>query len=817
MTLALRTLLLSVCLLVSGSAALIYEVLWSRQFALVMGSTVYALSTVISVFLGGLALGAWVGGRWTRRHGASLRLYGALEIGIGVTAVAVPLFIRLLDPLFGIAYRSVGDSLVTYSLVQLVLCAPVILVPTMLMGATLPVATAWLLRGSGEVTRGVSVLYAMNTLGGVAGAAAAGFFLLPRIGMASTAWVAVGLNFTAGLLALAVSRAWEKAGEGAPAAGDRVADAVAPPAAASGPWSTAPAALALLYGVSGFAALCLEVAWARLVGLSIGSTTYGFTIILVAFIAGIGFGSLLLPRLRFLTRDPVRGIFLLHAVIALAGILSVGYLGELPSSVLQLTTDPERTAGGLIARELALVFGTIALPALAMGGIFPLLTALLHRGASEPGYAIGLAYSANTIGNILGSLVAGFVLIPLIGMRATIIAAGALSGLAGIAYLLPKLQERSPAALAQAVALAVAIGVAAMTVPAWNPALLTSAPFLAQPGSAAPNPSEAAGARAAEIVEFREGASTVVTVAKTSTGSYILSQDGVGESNTFGNLHRTMGHLPFLLHGNAKRALVIGLGAGHTLSAVATHPLEHIDCVEISPEVVDAARKYFVRDGIDDPRVRLRVGDGRNHLRHSGELYDVIVSQPSQTWLAGASSLFTRDFFTEVRDHLAPGGIAASWFYAYTEDARQSIVGAFAEAFPTSFLFNNQGVPTLLIGLKDDKRLSAAAVQRAIAAPRVFTDVARLQLDEPAKVLATLVAGRERMRQYRGDIPANSDDNGYVAFHGLGNAVPAPLTPLVKLQEDPLPFIDPTLASPQLTEGLAAYVRAAAERRQAQQ
>jgi spermidine synthase len=810
-----RSIVLALCLFLSGAAALIYEVLWSRQFALVMGQTVYALSTIITAFLGGLAFGSWLGGRWTRRHGASLRLYGAMEIAIGATALCVPVLVRWLDPVFGVLYRTLGESLVVYSLAQLILCAAAVSVPTVLMGATLPVVTAMLVGGRGDVTRGVGMLYAMNTLGGMVGAALSGFVLLPALGMASTALVAVGLNLAVGALAFAFrqARLAEAAIVSPP---ERVTVRLRDAESATGldrrGWS--PRSLALLYGVSGFAALALEVGWARLVGLSIGSTTYGFTIILVAFIAGIGLGSLLLPRISFLTRDPLRGVFVLHAVIALAGILSVGYLGQLPVNVLRLTSDPDLVAGSLIVRELLLVFATIAVPAMAMGGIFPLLTTLVHRGAAAAGYATGLAYSANTFGNILGSLAAGFVFVPLLGMRATIIAAAMLSGLTGIAYLWPQLRQRSSKALIQAGGLAVAMAAAAPLMPAWQPALLTSAPFLAPPaasGSTTGTPADASR-RVGEVISFREGASTVVTVTRMRTGSLMLYQDGVGESNTLGRLHRTLGHIPLLIHGDAKRALVIGLGAGHTLSAVTTHPLEEIDCIEISPEVVDAAREYFVRDGIDDPRVRLSVGDGRNHLRHSGKTYDVIISQPSNVWLAGASSLFTRDFFEEVRDHLNPGGVASSWFYAYTEEARRSIIGAFVETFPRAFLFDNQGVPSLLIGLEEDRALPAASLAAAMAVPRVQEDVRALSLEDPAGVLSSLIAGSQRLREYAAPVPANSDDNGYVAFHGLGDAVAAPFTRLSALQEDPLDYIDPTLGSPQQTQAFIERLNAAVGR-----
>jgi spermidine synthase len=666
------------------------------------------------------------------------------------------------------------------------------------MGATLPMATALLVR-SGEVTARVGLLYGINTLGGVAGCGFAGFLLVPELGMSLTGWVAVGLNVTAALLALSFA---------SPAR-----DAV--PAAPQGEAAASPAdrrqaiVYTAVYALSGFASLTLEVAWARLVGLSIGSTTYGFTIILLTYIAGIGFGSLLLPRLRFLAARPVRGLFLLHAVIALGSVLALGYLGSLPLYVFRVATDSSSTAADTLMREAVLVFSTIVIPTLAMGGAYPLVVTLLHRLAGNTGAAAGIAYASNTAGNIAGSLLAGFVLVPWIGMRSTIVVAAVLSALAGVSFLLHEERGRPRAVAIRAALLAAALVLATVSAPDWHQGLITSAPY-----AASKVPGEKAGERApmvASLVEYREGASSVLTVTS-EQGGLVLRQDGLAQAGTHGPFQRLLGHLPLVLHRDPKRVLLVGLGAGHTLDAVLTHPVEQVECVEISAEVRDAAHYYFHGRAIDNPRAYVHIGDGRNHLRHTRLLYDVIISHPSQAWLSGAAGLFTREYFQEVRNRLAPGGVATSWFFTYTAASRRSIVAAFSEVFPHAFLFDIQGQPTVLVGLRDDARLSVANIRKHLEVPEVRQDLKALGFGDAADVLGGFIAGGERLRGLRGDEPVSTDDNGYVAFHGLGDGVFEPLDALLQLREDPAPYIDATLAT---TEETAAFnARLAEVRRQ---
>jgi spermidine synthase len=253
-----------------------------------------------------------------------------------------------------------------------------------------------------------------------------------------------------------------------------------------------------------------------------------------------------------------------------------------------------------------------------------------------------------------------------------------------------------------------------------------------------------------------------------------------------------------LLHGPAKNVLVVGLGSGTTLASVLRHPVEHVDCVELSPEVVAAARGYFgeaLGRPLDDARVRMIVGDGRNHLRHCGRNYDVIVSQPSYPWVSGAGGLFTREYFVDVRDHLAPGGLAVAWFTAENEAGKRSVIGAWADAFPAAYLFES-GSSHLLVGLRDPAPLRAVTVAESLRIPAVHRDLTQLQIADPVALFGALVAGRDEMRRYVGGVPINTDENGWVEFRGLRDLTRDSATSGTAIRrEDPARYVDATLGS----------------------
>ncbi len=772
------------CLFASGAAALIYEVVWLRQISLVMGHTVYALSAVLTAFLGGLAVGADVGGRWVQRRGVSTRLYAGIEVLIACGALAVPALLWGVEPLFGVAYRALGDTFALLSLAQFALCAAILLVPTILIGMTLPVVVALLSSDREEIAIEAGWLYALSTFGGVVGAGLAGLILLPQIGQWGATVFAAALNL--GVAVAAMGSRSDRVLRTTAASRSVEAGAVSS-ALRQGPgWTPPPlGSLVFLYSAAGFAALALEVAWVRIVSLSIGSTTYGFTITLVTYIAGIAIGSMVLPRWRWIAENSVRAIFALHLIVAVWAILSLPYLGDLPIRIAALMSSAH-TFESLFLSELILVFVTIAIPTIAMGGIFPLVANLLHRALASAGRAVGSAYTINTFGSIAGSLAAGFVLVPWIGMRGTIILSAALTALVGVGYLLPNREMHAKLKLSLAGAVALITGAGACFMPHWDREVVTSGPYFE--GKRVYSYSQRKGVSFTEsiqlnfgtLIDYREGPTTVVAVRKPSDRYLQLWVGGVLEGTTEGRLFQFLAHLPMSLHANARDVLVVGLGSGTTLSSVTKHGVERVEAVEISPEVVEMARKHFapfLEGALEDPRARIIVGDGRNHLRHSQNTYDVIVSQPTYPWVAGAASLFTREYFSEIKEHLAPGGVACVWFDSESEDVSASIIRTWQNVFPRAYLFAplNSWSRNVLIGYRDDGEISEANLARAMAIPAVRSEMAQGGFHRPQDVLDRLVAGPDDLAAERSRAPINTDGNGYVEFRAFPDSIDARL------------------------------------------
>lgn len=698
--------LLYLFFLLSGAAGLLYEVAWIRQAGTVIGNTTYAVGTVVGVYMGGLALGAWLGGRWAdRRSGASLlRLYGALEAAVALGALLVGPVFSLSEPLFRVLWRSLGEGSALYLALRVLLVGVALAAPTTLMGATLPVLAKFFSTSSALAAREAGRAYAVNTLGGVLGTLAAGFWLVPAIGLRSTSFIAAALNVAIGAASFAMARG--KGGDVLP----------------SLPPSEPPRRLALAVAAgSGFAALVLQVAWTRSLTIALGSTVQAFTLILAAFILGLALGS----ATASVWRVPLAA---LQGAIGVSALLLIPFLGDLPLSFApRMGEDP-------LLRQLGLAALFVLGPSFLMGAVFPRAVELARGGAV--GRSVAAVYTANTLGCIAGSLAASFLLVPLLGVSNAIKAAATLN-LALCAALLPRRWIAAP--------LAVAL-LAWAVVPRWNTKVLASGAFLY--GTA-----DRRGARAQEVdlrtylerdtelLAEHWDAYGLVTVHRQRSGILTMRVNGKADASTGPGDTPNMlftGHLPLLHHPAPKRALLIGLGGGLTLRAMLRHPLEALDCVEISPAVVRGAARFTEAvEALRDPRTRLVVGDGRSLIAYGTEPLDVIVSQPSNLWVSGMAGLFTRDFFRQAAARLGEGGVFGQWIHAYrlAPDDFRLVLRTFFDVFPRGSVWEVfPGSDYVLIGggtaMRDSDlfrapghRICDAEVARRIAGPGpVLTD-----------------------------------------------------------------------------------------------
>ncbi|HKC61608.1 MAG TPA: fused MFS/spermidine synthase [Myxococcales bacterium] len=748
---------LAAALFLTGASGLVYQVLWSRYLGLLLGSSAVAIVVVLAAFMGGLAIGSWGFGRLADRPIQRLALYGWLELSIGLycglyphlqAALSGP-YLRLVSPLF-LAHPA------AFTAARLLFAALLLLPPTILMGGTLPAASRFLLGLMPGVRRAVGRLYFVNSAGAVCGTLLAGFWLIPSLGLDLSMSVAAAVNVGVGLAALALRRHFAE-------------DAGAVPASdpAEQPLSARTAALATsAVAVSGFAALALEVAWTRLLALSMGGSTYAFTTMLATFILGVALGSRLIASRRFSGRDPVLLLAGCLVAVAVTLALSMSFGERLPFAFLAVREIIRASPRGYVLYQVAsflLCLAVMIVPTTAMGATLPLASRIAARSASALGSRIGLTYAANTFGTLLGALLAGLVFLPRFGLQGTMRLIVVLYVVAGAVALLGSehLRRRSATAIAAA---AVAAAAWTLAAPAWRPQLVASGAFRARAVDPEYAEFERHAMQADKLVFNADGPHATVTVVE-GEGRRTLRVNGKADASTGPDMRTQIlaGHLPALLSPRpAQRALVIGVGSGTSVGMMAMHPGIAVDAVEIEPQVVRAAHDWF-KDwnggALDRPNVHVHVEDAKTFLLLSREPYDLIASEPSNPWLAGIGGLFTEDFFQLARTRLRPGGLMAQWFHTYEmgDDNAQLVLRTFRKVFPHTTVWQTLGYDLLLIGSDRPLRLDAAELEKRMSVPEVRESLARLAIQDPPTLLSYQMLSESSAALAAGEGPLNSD------------------------------------------------------------
>jgi spermidine synthase len=740
------------CFGLSGFAALVYETSWTRQFALVFGTSELAVATVLAAYMAGLAVGAAVAARLATAVRRPVLTYGVLELAVALAALAVPGAIRasmaLCVALFGHRDAPPEAGGLTVALFYLACAFVILMVPTGLMGATLPLLARHAVRHPGEIGARVGVLYAANTAGAVLGTLAAAFVLLPRLGLSGTVRVAVAVNAAVFVIAALVARA----APALPPAGARAEAASRDPSPGPAGRDGAPAASTArlrLIGpvvlVSGTVSFTLEVLWTRLIGHVLGGSVFAFATMLASFLIGIACGSAAASGLATTPRRAARGLVLAQLGIALSSSLAFRVADELPRLAASLGAG---LAGGLGSN--AALAAVVLLPTtVCIGMTFPLAVRVLAAGGGDAGPASGRIYAWSTAGAVLGALGAGFFLVPLLGYAGTMTAAIALSvALAAAAAWLVEPGWRGGALAAGAA------GVLLLLAPPATPWKLVSVSTLS-PRSAAPTPFHLAVGRGGTVTLAVEHDAWRLRVNGLPEG-VILPR----HQNQASVLERWLGALPSLARPETRAMLVIGLGGGSALEAV-SRTVTSIDVVEIEPEVVAANRLLSGRRAVDplaDPRLRIRLNDARNALALTDRRWDAIVSQPSYPWSAAAAHLYTREFFRLVRDRLAPAGVFVQWIeLSYVDEPLlRTLVATLVDVFPHVRLYR----PVLrsgLLFLASDRHLPVETdAARAIAAsPGEFAWAGVQTAEDVAAALALDEAGT---RRFAAGAPVTTDE-----------------------------------------------------------
>lgn len=790
----------------TGISGLIYQVLWLRLLALVFGVTIWAASTVLASFMAGLAIGSFAAGKLVDRARSPLLWYGAAEVLVGVFALATPLLLHLVERLYVHLYPVLPHALGPLTAVRFVLSFAVLVLPTTLMGATLPIIVkSSLLRAEGLGER-VSLLYATNTAGAIAGTLLAGFWLVGGIGIDASFRLAAAINVLVGvaasLAALTLrSTATEpdqaeprpradtrlqpppsSRGLGYPLAGpaDRAIDTSAPMGTAVARSGTTPSAgisegarrlVLLVFTLSGFTSLALEVIWFRVLVLFLDVTTYAFTLMLATFLAGIAAGSYLVtPLMRRLGARPgaaLTALAILELLIALVSVLSLTLLGQTYDVMAALEALLRRPGYPLGAGQTGLMFVASFLavfPAtLLMGIAFPVGLAL-YAGRDEneqTGERIGVFYACNVLGAILGSVVAGFLLLPALGSTGSLVAVSAVTLLAGLfllgadrAPLWPTFSggrvPRYPLRMPQIVGTVASIlfVLAAIHVPDPFGVVLQHR----FPGE--------------RLLWREEGIQTTVSVNEQPEGYRAMYLDGLHQANDSRDmvfLHRLIGTLPMALHHDPKEALVIGLGGGVTGRGVAEFDDARVEVVELAGSVIRGSDWF--RDVNGDvtrrPNVTMREDDGRNYLLLTPKRYDVITADIIQPIHAGAGNLYSVEYFRLARNALKDDGLMLQWIGPQSETQYKLIMRTFLEVFPDTTLWFEG---SLMVGSKRPLQLDPADFDRKLADPQTRAVLEEMGFPSFMSLFSVYWAGPQELKQYVGPGPILTDDQPLVEY-----------------------------------------------------
>ncbi len=762
MSLASRRVLAGIvaCFFLSGATGLVYEVLWIRMLGLVFGHTVFAVTTVLTAFMAGLGLGSWVFGRIADRQTRPLRLYGLLEIGVGGFCLLVPLLLPWVEAAYLALARGLKLPFLAFTLAQFVLVLALLLPPTTLMGATLPVLSRLFATERATLGRRVGFLYALNTFGAVVGTALAGYVLLPALGMRATLTLAAAINLAVGALIVLADRRLPALG-----ASSETQEPAPPPAdvpAGQVPLALAAAGLA----AAGAASMIYEVAWTRALSLILGSSTYAFTAMLVAFLLGLAAGSALFSR--FFGARPVGlaafGLLQLGAGVAALGILPA--FERLPDVVVRALAVSLSPAF-VLSVQVGLAVTAMLAPTLLIGAAFPCAVHVAARGPEHVGVDVGRLYALNTLGAIVGTVVAGFGLVPIVGAQGAVKAAIALNLVLGVVLVLAARRTTPRRQWQAAVALAVVIVTGLVLVPAWNPSVMAAGAavyarqyqrFSGQGGLTRATADSA-------VLYYRDGLTATVSVHREGPTT-LLRVNGKTDASNGLDMHTQLmvGHLPLLLHPGARSVLIVGLGSGVTVGAVAGHQVERVDVVEIEPAVVPAS-EFFRRENRDvlrDRRVHLVTGDARNVLLASDRRWDVIISEPSNPWISGVATLFTEEFYALARSRLAPGGVMVQWIDGYTlrpEDLKM-VVKTFRTAFPATTVWNAQALSDfILLGSVEARPLDLGHAQAAWeASPAVRDDFTGMGFRSPVAFLADFLLAEPDAARLTLGADLNTDD-----------------------------------------------------------
>ncbi len=746
------------CFFVSGAAGLIYQVCWVRILSLVFGNTVYAVSMVVAGFLSGLAIGSHYWGKRTDTAKRPLKMYVLMEAGIAISALIVTLLITVLDNAIVSVMTPESVTGGGWIIIRYVVVFIILLPPTMLMGGTLPVMGKMVTESLEGVGLSISAIYAFNTYGAMAGSFLSGFLLIPQLGLWGAITIALCLNAA---VAAALWFTPEANKVEMPDTEVRVKPAVKPKKVKEQGRRETPAgtghsvsrgrALAL-FALAGFCSMAFEVLWTRGFSVSFKSTVYLFSNLLTVFLLGMALGSWFFGKYLDKLKDPMWLFGLAEVGIGLLGLISIGVLArsvDMAMAIRVMFGEMTLTTDAIVM--FIVMAMTFCLPTVLMGLAYPLICRVTTKDMGVLGENMGGVYAVGTVGGIVGALVSGFVLIPMLGLQKSIIAVSGVAMVAGFIAILSSSRRKAAAWVIPASGFSIIITIALTGI------------FNVDMGL---------GLKTGEKLLFtKEDAIGTVKVAQEKNKGPLMLLVNSYQLATSGDVAVRFGHMPLMLKPDTEDVLVISLGSGITSGAVGGHPgVKSIDCVEIVPSLVEVQR-FFEKDNHNitaDKRFHLTIWDGGHYVRMTKKKYDLVIADLFQPDSAGEGSLFTLEHFRNVKAALKPGGAMAQWLpmYQLSPDNLKVIMHTFAAAFEHVTVWygdvNSQQPTLLLMGSSEPFSLRPDKLAAVLEIPAVKRDM--IEANDPLSFLSFYVMDRSGVMEFAQGAELNTDNRPVIEF-----------------------------------------------------
>ena len=732
----------------SGACALLYEVAWMRMLGLVFGVSTFAVSTVLTSYMAGLALGSYYFGRKADSVKNPIKLYAMLEAGMGIIAFAVPFIFSSLDGIYGFIYRKFSFTGFSLNAVRFILSFLVLIIPTTLMGGTLPVLSKIFAKGRKDMGASTGLLYAVNTLGAVFGCFITGFFLIRNLGVQNSIWIAAVINIAISVIFLVFVRPGSKV--------ESQKEDSAVPALKSDYGAKIIGYIKWFFCISGFCALSYEVLWTKSMIFFLPNNTYSFSIMLTTYLAGIAIGSFIFSGVVKKLNGLLTLLGILQFLIGISAVFSVIMLYRIDPVIENIWVELGRTWWGFVLAAFINTSILMLIPTFLFGAVFPVVIKICLSEMDKTGKTIGTIYSINTAGTIAGSFIAGFILVPIIGITKGLMFIAFINVLAGAAIILLNPRINKTRKITTVSAAMIFIFVCAMVVPAGKPIILYSSAFKRT-------------GEGNKLLYYKEGATSTVSVVRSPEGINMLSVDGGYTAfASIGDLqvHLMLSYLPYLLCNDPKNSLVIGYGMGVTAYSLIQPQTQRVDCVEIASEELEASRFFsdINHDVLNDPKFHLIIEDGRNYLLMTDKKYDIISS--NAVHVKQSPNLYTTQFYEVCRKRLNPGGVMCQWMPSnwMKEEEFRGLIKSFKNVFPHSCMWYVNPAHYVLIGTDSRLNIDFKLFTEKLNSQKVKSDLEGVFMNDPYLLLSRCIMSEDMLDAYVKGSKAHDDNYPYAEF-----------------------------------------------------